>query len=208
MCLYTSCISKETASQGGDLCGSYLPQKVFINDNEVSFVETVQDQCKGVDGKNDEIGMEVLCCPANSMDLLLTTLYAAENKEFPHFIRLGEGGCGASVYNKRWVITASHCVTDEQSLKTYTKEDGDWNHCCGTVRINIDLDNAYTQDTYNVEKIIVHPNSSRLKPLDEWGRLYNDVALVKVDKDIQFNENVKALRIPEAGFKPMGKIFK
>lgn len=204
VCQETACAPKEALGQM-DLCSVGLRYRLLIDGKEIKFVDSgVSDECMGPNGEAGKVGVQVLCCPQNSTDILLTTLYGTEKSEFPHFVRMGEGGCGGTVYNKRYVITASHCVTDETTNQVIGPSHPEWDSCCGTVRINIDIDKAYTENTYKVEEIIVHPESSRLQPLDEYGRLYNDIALLKLDRDIEFNEKVKALRIPDKGFDPLG----
>jgi len=90
--------------------------------------------------------------------------------------------CGASLISKRWLVTAAHCA---QSKSPYY------------VQIGLGLYDKDTKrhgkpKTYDVSKLIVHSkfNKSTLK---------NDIALIKLTKDVDFNKMVNPINLPEQG---------
>lgn len=82
--------------------------------------------------------------------------------------------CGCSVISKEWIITASHCVVGQspQSLEVFVG--------------SIDLKNGGVY--YQVEKLIAHEKYNRPP-------FANDIALIRVQSTIQFNENVQPIEL-------------
>ncbi|CAL8126218.1 unnamed protein product [Orchesella dallaii] len=192
-CKSTGCLAGvgQDENDGTKPCES-LKTRRYVNGKELEFEETIRDEgCE----QNGMKGSIALCCVKDSLDTLQATLYGVEHKEFPHFAKIGKAGCGATIYNERYVLTASHCVTD---ANTYKVDES----MAPYVRFNIEIEDAYTVNKYTVVEVIVHEDSSRLAPLDEYGSLFNDVALLKLDRDIVFGDNVKAMPLAPAGFDP------
>ncbi|KAK2584858.1 hypothetical protein KPH14_006295 [Odynerus spinipes] len=96
---------------------------------------------------------------------------------YPYQVSLKQSGslfCGGSILNKRYILTAAHCVVGKypQYVEVHA----------GTVYLN------KQGDVYPAEKLIAHPNFSSSK-------LINDVALIRVSKDIEFNEFVQPIQL-------------
>lgn len=115
--------------------------------------------------------------------------------EFPYQARLR--GCGGTVYNQDWIITAAHCVIRNGELIDLSKE-----------IIKVTLGDADDEDnTFEVDKMIlkhfaeVDAVSDRVIPQK---RFYNDFALLKLDRSIDFVEqpSIRALRIAPPNFRP------
>jgi len=90
--------------------------------------------------------------------------------------------CGASLISKRWLVTAAHCARGQRITK---------------VQIVLGLYDKDTKrhgkpKTYDVSKLIVHPkyNSFTIK---------NDIALIRLTKDVEFNKMVNPINLPEQG---------
>jgi len=90
--------------------------------------------------------------------------------------------CGASIIDKRWVITAGHCgaVLKGVHIKVGADDRG----------TSIDI-NEPSQQVFGVEKFFVNP---------KWDdqTLTFDTTVVKLDKDIEFNDNVRPICLPDA----------
>ncbi|KZC06605.1 PREDICTED: chymotrypsin-2 [Dufourea novaeangliae] len=87
--------------------------------------------------------------------------------------------CGGSVLNKRWILTAAHCLTS-------------FNDTAITVVLGTNtLDNG--GDMYRSEKVISHPryNSALIR---------NDIGLIKLEKDIVYGDTVKSVALPNENF--------
>ncbi|XP_058796722.1 melanization protease 1-like [Phymastichus coffea] len=101
--------------------------------------------------------------------------------------------CGGSVINKRYILTAAHCVTKLPSnLRLIGVRVGE--HDMGT---DVDCENMGSQTVCNgehqdfgIEEVIFHPQYARTA-------LHNDVALIRVNDDIDFRPaNAKAICMP------------
>uniref|UniRef100_A0A336M1M7 CSON009849 protein n=1 Tax=Culicoides sonorensis TaxID=179676 RepID=A0A336M1M7_CULSO len=99
----------------------------------------------------------------------------AEEGQFPYQVSirvLGSHSCGGSIYNKRWIVTAAHCIfgLPASFYKVVT----------GSTRL------SSGGTSYGVEKFVVSPdwNSNELS---------GDVALIKLTADIVFGTNVQPI---------------
>ncbi|XP_003700979.1 chymotrypsin-1-like [Megachile rotundata] len=97
---------------------------------------------------------------------------------FPYQVSLRKSGshfCGGSILNSRYVLTAAHCV---QGLSDTSKV---------TVHAGTTLLSS-KGETYGVEKIASHKRFSMIL-------LINDVALIRVNRKIEFNNLVQPITL-------------
>ncbi|XP_053985491.1 chymotrypsin-1-like [Hylaeus volcanicus] len=96
--------------------------------------------------------------------------------KFPYQVSLQYNGhhfCGGSIISKRHILTAAHCMKAVPDIRKIT------------VHVGINL-LSQSGAVYNVESATLHPNFS-LHSDD------NDVAVIRVNKNIAFNAKVKAI---------------
>ncbi|CAL8097801.1 unnamed protein product [Orchesella dallaii] len=181
-----------------DLCSN--PETLSwrqYNGTRFVYEEISRDVCTTND---DEMGVTALCCRENSSEGIHTTAYGAEYSEFPFMALLNVGGqCGGVVYNKRYILTAAHCVVDRKSGEI--KDSTDFK-----VKLGRNVGSIVSpENDYGVEAVLVYPNYSRLKngPSFPLGISYNDIALLKLSRDIEFGPRIKTLQIAPEGFDEM-----
>ncbi|CAL8136227.1 unnamed protein product [Orchesella dallaii] len=165
----------------------------------ISYEEISRDTCTNPD--DGEQGITGYCCRKNSTQGLLATTYGAEFNEFPFMACVSNenGCCGGTIYNKRYVITAAHCIVDEDSGEVNSPSD--YQVKVGRNMIKVKM----PENDYSIEAFIIHPEYSRLSNHSDFesGLYYNDIALLKLNRDIQFGERVKSLQIAPKGFEEL-----
>ena len=113
--------------------------------------------------------------------------------QFPHQVLwtyTGNVFCGGSIYNKSTIITAAHCC------KPF--EDGEVLHdqlmLTDIVAGRIHADDFGNGQEKSVESYLIHPDYIGVSP-DGSGSHVNDVCLLTLESDLEFNDNVKAIAL-------------
>lgn len=90
--------------------------------------------------------------------------------------------CGGSIYNKKWIITAGHCLLYFDAV-----------HEASIVVGIVDLESEGI--SYKAEKLFVHPGFDKVLKM-------NDIGLVQTKKPIEFDLNVQSIPLGFAFAKP------
>jgi len=108
----------------------------------------------------------------------------AEPNSWPWAIRLfinGYSGCGGTIINERWVVTAAHCIGRNQRYMVgvgYHTRNSDKNG------YNVNVVKTFVHEDYNPR-----------------GRTHDDVALLKLSTPLKFSKYVQPVCLPESGYK-------
>ncbi|CAL7948235.1 unnamed protein product [Xylocopa violacea] len=98
--------------------------------------------------------------------------------KFPYQVSLRSSGshfCGGSIISSRYILTAAHCVqgiSNTNNIKVHA----------GTTQVTA------SGDTYGVDRIVAHRDYNPR-------RIVNDVALIRVNRNIVFNNLVQPIRL-------------
>ncbi|XP_053674317.1 chymotrypsin-1-like [Anopheles nili] len=106
--------------------------------------------------------------------------------DYPFMISLrgstGGHSCGGSILSELWVLTAAHCVSSTTPyLQTIQ---------VGRTNISRDAD----ESVYGIAQVVSHPN------YDSRNSHLNDIALLKLQRPLEFSEYVQPVKLPESLF--------
>lgn len=90
--------------------------------------------------------------------------------------------CGAALISERWVLSAAHCVFNEESASN--------------IEIVVEpLRFAYDGVTYQTEQIIIHENF-------DFDFALHDISLLQTTTPVQFGENIQPIQISNQWIEP------
>lgn len=112
----------------------------------------------------------------------------AEFGEFPWqaFILVAGSRCGGALVGRQHVVTAGHCVAKAKAPESIKVILGD-------LVLNSDIEEL-PHEEFNVLQIRVHPNFQFTPQADRY-----DVAILVLDRPVQYRENIMPICLPEKG---------
>merc|ERR1719277_2892400 len=124
------------------------------------------------------LASSALAAPSSdSFDRIVGGTEVKQDAKYPYQIWVqGMGACGGSIINKRYILSAAHCFgkVGQKNIKVT-----DNNYVMVGSNDMMGMDGQF----FMIEKIIMHPGYN--------AELGNDVALIKVQRDIEFSKKVQ-----------------
>merc|ERR1712243_97920 len=114
---------------------------------------------------------------APGLDRIVGGKEVKQDAKYPYQIWVqGMGACGGSIINKRYILSAAHCFGKVGQKNINLTDD---NYVMVGSNDMMGMDGQF----FMIEKIIMHPGYN--------AELGNDVALIKVRRDIEFSKKVQ-----------------
>ncbi|CAL8102699.1 unnamed protein product [Orchesella dallaii] len=165
---------------------------------------TIAAESCGVGRRREGEEFIPLCCPdRKSEEGMVVAGMGANVNEFPHQVRVlikikrGRETCGGTVYNKDYILTAASCVVHDGEVVRPSAID---------VIVGQNLEHErIPRNIHFVRDIRVHEGYRGT--VHSYGR-DNDIALLRLRDSLDlpsYSSHVKALRIPEKGFRADGR---
>ncbi|XP_014271508.1 venom protease [Halyomorpha halys] len=175
-------------------CQPLLPllKKVYYDEEAVAFLRRskcgigIADVCCTPNPKPpNQSNLHVEGCGiSNSQPSRIVGGVEAELGAWPWIAVLGyyrrssiKWDCGGSLINHRYILTAAHCVSPVPPAKVKL----------GEHNLHREDDEAVE---FNIEKTIIHPQYSILN-------YANDIALIRLQRDVDFSDTVKPVCLPQ-----------
>ena len=101
--------------------------------------------------------------------------------EFPWVVgvRTESGKCGGTIITKNLVMTAAHCLFNSKK---------EFNKAISVLMGHSDISSTLIKKE-RVQSVLVHPQHGKTK-------YYNDVALLRLSKDLEFDDSVQPIGLP------------
>ncbi|XP_046876619.1 ST14 transmembrane serine protease matriptase b [Hypomesus transpacificus] len=210
-CRSGGCVSETLKCNGYPDCTdssdeSRCPKSLVVQCSENTYkcksghcISKLNPECDGevdCEDRSDEAGCECGIRPYKS-SRIVGGEFSSEG-EWPWQVSLHIRGtghvCGASVISNRWLVTAAHCVQDDDKIK-YSRPDI-WEAHLGLLIQS--QTNKWTIKK-NLKQIIPHPSYTPFN-------YDNDIALMELESKVTLNENIWPICLPASSHDfPAGK---
>ncbi|XP_043975429.1 ST14 transmembrane serine protease matriptase a [Gambusia affinis] len=211
-CKNKHCVSEKKLCDGRDDCGDNSDELNCQKNSEVQCTETTY-KCKNgkcidkvnpkCDGTSDcEDGSDEENCACGRKQLRSSTRIVggqdAALGEFPwqvslHYQPYGHV-CGASIISKTWLVTAAHCVQNDNSHRF--GEPAKWEVYLGL------------HDQRKIESYVVKRKLKQIIPHPYYNpnTFDNDIALMELDTPIEYSDYIQPICLPTSDYKvPAGQ---
>lgn len=106
-------------------------------------------------------------------------------------------GCGGAIINKRYILTAAHCVKTRSTMPLHSvvlgehtkNQEMDCNIYNDKFGKEIERDCADPIEVFGIDKFIVHPDYNRPK-------YSNDIALIRLNRDVVMKDHIRPICLP------------